>query len=230
VANNYALDMYTLTAAPLESVPLQPQRIAVYYSDVGTLLALEQMGFDYVSVSRNDLNAGALADYDVFLNQGLRWSDLNAAGQASFGAWYGSGGNYIALPDRGRAIDFAVSAGIADVDYGYIDGNAIVALDYTPDDPLVAGYLPSGYGFVYRSMWFTAWDGMEVAARIADGDFVTGGYWPGWRTSGAAEMPVVLHDTDGTSDVTFIGVDATFRNHPEGSFRLIANAIYNGLE
>jgi hypothetical protein len=230
LANDYALDVYALKSAPAEVVELVPQTIGVYYSDVGTMLALQQMGFDVVSVSRNDINAGVLADYDVFINQGLRWSDLNTAGKDSFTAWYGGGGNYIALPDRGRAVDLAVGAGIADVTYGYIDGNAVIKLDYTSGDPLTAGYLPDGHGFVYRSMWFTAWDGMDVSATIAEGDFLMGGYWPDWQTSGAAGMPIVVHASDGASDVTLIGIDATFRNHPEGSYRLIANAIYQGLE
>jgi hypothetical protein len=43
-------------------------------------------------------------------------------------------------------------------------------------------------------------------------------------------MPIVVHGSDGMSDFTLIGVDATFRGHPEGAFRLIGNAIYNGLE
>jgi len=230
VAHQYALDVYALEMMPTGTVPLARQDIAVSATDNGTLLALQQLGFEYTPVSRADINAGALADYDVFLNQGLRWTDLNADGQASLQAWYASGGNYVALPDRGRAIDMAVSAGFADVEYEYINGNGIFALDYAPDDPLAGGYLGGGHGFFYRSAWFTAWDGMEVSATVAEGDFLRSGYWPGWLTSGAAGMPVVVHSTEGASDVTLIGIDATFRAHPEGSFRLIANAIYNGLE
>jgi hypothetical protein len=221
--------VYALGAMPSGSVPLEQQRIAVY-ADVGTRLALDLLGFEYDSVSTGALNAGALADYDVFINLGLRWSDINAAGQASFLDWYAAGGNYIALPDRGRAIDFAVNAGIADVTYGYIDGNGIFALDYDRDDSVAAGYLDSGHAFMYRSVWFKTWDGMEVSARVSDGDFFKSGYWPGWQTSGAAGMPAIVHGSDGGSNVTLIGVDATFRGHPEGSFRLIANAIYNGLD
>jgi len=228
-ANDYGLDVYALGAVPSGSVPLEQQRIAVY-ADAGTRLALGVLGFEYDNVSTGALNAGALADYDVFINLGLRWSDINAAGQASFSDWYAAGGNYIALPDRGRAIDFAVNAGIADVTYGYIDGNGIFALDYDRDDSVAAGYLDSGHAYMYRSVWFKTWEGMEVSARVSDGDFFKSGYWPGWQTSGAAGMPAIVHGSDGASNVTLIGVDATFRGHPEGSFRLIGNAIYNGLD
>ena len=230
VASTYALDVIALTAMPEGLVPLKPLKIAVSASDNGTLLALKQMGFAYNVLSTSALNAGALADYDVFINQGLRWTSLNPAGRTSFSAWYAAGGNYIALGTQARAIDFANSAGITAVTYGYTSGNAIVALDWTPGDPLAAGYPAHSYAFVYNSAWFTGYAGMDVSASVAEGDFVTGGYWPGWRTSGAAGMPIVVHKSDGLSDVTLIGFDATFRAHPEGSFRLIANAIYNGLE
>lgn len=230
VANDYALDVFALDKAPAGVVALREQRIGVYWTDAGTLQALEAMGFAYDDLSTAEINAGALADYDVFINQGLRWSSINAAGQASFAAWYADGGNYVALPDRGRAIDFAVAAGIADVEYGYIDGNAILKVDYDASDPIAAGYLEDGYGFVYRSVWFTAWDGLDVSATIADGDFLVAGFWPGWQTSGAEGMPIVVHGGEADSDLTLIGIDATFRGHPEEAFRMIGNAVYNGLE
>jgi hypothetical protein len=71
---------------------------------------------------------------------------------------------------------------------------------------------------------------MQVSASIAEGDFLLSGFWVDWQTSGADGMPIILHDTDGIPDVTLIGMDTTFRGHPEESFRLIANAIYSGLE
>ena len=114
--------------------------------------------------------------------------------------------------------------------YGYIDGNAIVTLDNDPNNTIAAGYAPDGHAFVYRSAWFKSWDGMEVASSIGDGAFLKSGFWPGWPASGAGGMPIVLHKKAGTSDVTLIGLDATFRAHPEESFRLIANAIYTGAD
>jgi hypothetical protein len=105
-----------------------------------------------------------------------------------------------------------------------------VAVDYDTADSVAAGYPADGFAFVYRSTWFTDWDGLDVSASIADGDFLVAGFWPSWQTSGAAAMPIVVHGTEGASDVTLIGFDATFRAHPEESFRMIANAIYDGLE
>jgi hypothetical protein len=229
VANEYGLDVFALTAVPDGAVPLETQSIAVY-ADAGTRLSLDALGFEYDEVSTGAIDAGALADYDVFINLGLRWSSLNDAGRASVADWYAAGGNYVALPYLARAIDFAIDAGIANVAYGYTSGNGIVGVDYDTDDPIAAGYLQDGHAFVYRSVWFTDWEDLGVSARVSEGDFFKSGYWPEWQTSGAEGMPLVVHGSDGMSDFTLIGVDATFRAHPEGSFRLIGNAIYNGLD
>ena len=61
-------------------------------------------------------------------------------------------------------------------------------------------------------------------------DFIVSGFWPGWQASGAADSPVVVHGADGDSDTTLIGLDITFRGHPENTFRLLGNAIYEGLD
>jgi hypothetical protein len=144
--------------------------------------------------------------------------------------FFASGGDYVGLGYRGRAIDFANDAGIATVDYGYISGNAIISVDYAADDPLATGFSAEDYAFVYRSTWFTDWDGMEVTATVGDGDFLVAGFWEDWQISGAAGMPIVLHDDFGDAAVTLIGLDSTFRGHPENTFRLLGNALLNGLD
>ena len=229
LANSYALDVFALKRPPAETAPMRELRIAVY-GDEGVHHAMETLGFDYDSVGRSDLNAGVLSGYDVFINQGLRWLSLNAAGQASVTDWFAAGGNYVGLGYRGRAIDFAVDAGWAVVEYGYISGNAIVEVDYDPHDSVAAGFAENGYAFVYRSVWFTAWGDMEVSARLDAGDFVVSGFWEDWKTSGANGQPVIVHEATGDSDVTLIGIDNTFRGHPENTFRILGNAIYSGLD
>lgn len=229
IANGYALDVEGLSELPTGSVPMVEQRIAVY-GDEGVAHALESLGFAFDEVGTGDLNAGVLAGYDLFVNQGLRWSSLNAAGKASALGFFAAGGDYVALPDRGRAIDFANDAGIVDVDYGYISGNAIIEVDYSAADPIAAGFLADDYAFVYRSVWFADYPGMEVTASIGEDEFLVSGFWEDWQTSGAAEMPIVIHNDGIDLDVTLIGVDATFRGHPENTFRLLGNAIFSGLD
>jgi hypothetical protein len=51
-----------------------------------------------------------------------------------------------------------------------------VTLEYDTDDPLAAGSLKDDYAFVYRSVWFTETDGMEVTAEIGEGDFLVSGF------------------------------------------------------
>jgi len=227
--NGYALDLTALRMMPTAVAPMHEQKIAVY-GDEGTSHALKTLGFEFDSVSTGDLNAGAIAGYDVFVNYGLRWNSIGSAGKASFIDWFAAGGNYVGLSYQGRAIDFANDAGWTAVDYGYISGNAILKIDYDPQDSIAVGFRDNGYAFVYRSVWFTDWTGMDVSATIDSGDFLLSGFWENWQSSGAAGMPVIVHDSDGESDVTLIGVDNTFRGHPENTFRLIGNAIYDGLD
>jgi hypothetical protein len=229
LANGFALDVFALESQPANAVPMSQQRIAVY-GDEGVAHALQTLGFEFEEVGTGDLNSGALADYDVFINQGLRWTSLNANGRAAVTTWFAQGGDYIALPDRGRAIDFANDAGFVNVDYGYIDGNAILQIDYDSEDGVSAGFQSDGYAFVYRSVWFTDWTGLDVSASIDGGDFLVAGFWPDWQTSGAAGMPIIVHGANGDSDVVLIGMDATFRGHPENTFRLLGNAIYSGQD
>jgi len=230
LASQYGLEVYGLHGVPAEAVLMQRQKVAVY-GDEGVDHALRVLGFDYDEVSADDLNADAIAGYDVFLNHGLRWWSLSPAGRAAMTAWFAAGGDYVGLGYSGRAIDFAKDAGIANVDYGNTVGNAIVRVDYDPDDSVAAGFPAEGYAFVYSSVWFTDWaPDMEVAAALDDGDFLVSGFWPNWQISGANGMPVILHAASGSQDVTLIGFDPTFRGHPEDSFRILANAIYNGLD
>jgi hypothetical protein len=98
-------------------------------------------------------------------------------------------------------------------------------------DPVSAGFGAEGYVFVNSTALFSDLsDGVEVAVSLDDVDFFVSGYWPGWQTSGANGAAVVIHKTTGEQDVTLIGFDALFRAHPEDGFRMVANAIYNGLE
>jgi hypothetical protein len=69
-----------------------------------------------------------------------------------------------------------------------------------------------------------------VAASIGAGDFLVSGYWPAWDTGGAAGAPTVVSTDNGDSDVILIGLDVTFRGHPENTFRLLGNGILEGVD
>jgi hypothetical protein len=187
------------------------------------------LGFDYDVVGRSDVNNGAVEAYDLFLNRNRSWGGLSASGQASLTAFFAAGGDYVGL--RGTGVAMAVDAGFIDVDYDNESGNAIVEVNFDTDDSVAGGFADSDYAFVYTPVWFTRLGaGVDSAAEFNAGDFIVSGFWPGWQVSGAAGLPVVVHYASGDSDVTLVGLDLTFRGHPENAFRLLANAIYHGLE
>lgn len=231
LANKYALKISSLSQPPTDTIPMREQRIAVY-GDAGVNHALKTLGFEFDAVGINDLDTGAIEQYDVFVNRDLAWNDLSEAGRAAMASWFEAGGDYIGLGYRGGAVQFAVEAGLAEVQFGFTPGNGIVKIDFESLDAVAAGFPEQGYAFVYRSVWFTSWPKeMQVSARIDDGaDFLVSGYWQDWQNSSAAGMPVVLHNSEGIADVTLIGINNTFRGHPEDSFRILGNAIYAGLD
>lgn len=214
---------------PEDAVKMKEQRIAVY-GDEGVAIALDELGFKYDEVSRSDLNAGIISGYDVFLNQSLRWSQINADGQASLTEWFAAGGDYVGLLNRGAV--FGRDAGLINFDYEYQgDADAILKIDYDPTDGVAAGFLENGFAYVLGAMWFTTVPSdATVSASVADDDFLVAGYWPQWPTSGANSKSVILNKDSGPQDTALIVIDATFRGHPKDTFRLVGNAIFNGLD
>ncbi|MPZ53532.1 MAG: hypothetical protein GEU79_12505 [Acidimicrobiia bacterium] len=228
LASRHALDVFALGATP-DSVVVEPQNIAVF-GDEGVRHAIEQLGFDYDQVSTSDLNAGVIEDYDVFVNASRSWggSGLSDAGRASLAAFFADGGDYVGLTEDG--IELALDAGVVDAQVDDADGNAIVEVAYESESA-AGGYPDVDPAFVFQPMWFTELGaGVETAATLADGEFLVSGYWPGWESSGAAGMPVVVTSDNGDGDLTLVGLDATFRGHPENTFRLVGNGIFDGLD
>jgi hypothetical protein len=230
LANQHALDVFAISGPPANAVVMEKQKIAVY-ADEYTRYALEVLGFEYDTVSTGDINAGVVENYDLFLNYSRSWNGLSSAGRASLTSFFAAGGDYVGL--RSTGIGLAKSAGIIDVDYTSVSSsnNAIVNVAYSTDDSVAGGFLGQDYAFVYGPAWFTRLGaGVITSAEFGAGDFLVSGYWVGWQESGAEGQPVVVHASSGDSDTTLIGLDVTFRAHPENTFRLLANAIYNGLD
>ncbi len=226
LANRDGLDLHAVRVVP-DSVALREQKIAVF-ADEGTRYALDQLGFDYDTVGTGDVNGGAVEDYDVFVNYSRSWSGLQQSGRDSLAAFFAAGGDYVGL--RSNGIRLALDAGILDAQFDSEDGNAIVDVAYT-DSGVAAGYPDEDVAFVYTPAWFTdLGPGVEVGATIGADDFLVSGYWPGWESSGAAGRPVVVSSDAGDTDVTLIGLDATFRGHPENAFRLLGNGIFEGVD
>jgi hypothetical protein len=228
LASEYGLYIYAVEGVPETSVLMTRRRIAVF-ADEGVRNCLNKLRFDYDTVSTQDLNAGIISAYDVFLNGNRSWSGLSDAGRTSLTDFFDAGGDYVGL--RKTGVEFAVDASLTSVTHVVWSGNAIVNINYFPTDSVAAGFRENDYAFTYTPVWFTSLSsGMEISASIDTGDFVVSGFWPDWPTSGAAGQPVIVHKNTSSTDITLIGIDATFRGHPENTFRILANAIYNGLE
>ena len=104
-------------------------------------------------------------------------------------------------------------------------------VEYSATDSVAGGFPDEDYAFVYTPAWFTRLGaGVVSSAKFSTGDFIVSGFWPGWQVSGAGGSHVVVRGSKGDSDTTLVGLDLTFRGHPENTFRLLANAIYNGLD
>jgi hypothetical protein len=233
LVNGYALDLVALDGVPEGTVVLRQQRIAAALSDEGSRFLLARLGFQYDLVTRNQLNSGFdLSTYDVLINNSVNLGNLNPTGSAALLGFIAGGGDYVGLGNAGAVFAAPAQAGLLEFTTQTSAGNSIARVDYETGDGLSAGFLPEGYAFINGTAIFdTVGEGVGVSARIDDSaHFLVSGFWPGWQESNASGMPVVIHNADGVQDTVLIGIDVAFRAHPEDSFRLVANAIYAGLD
>ncbi len=240
LASQYGLDLFALQSLPAAAIQLHQQRIAVYISDAGGSFLLRRFGFDFDVFTRNDLNDPAkppLTDYDVFINTSVHMTTngLNATGKAKLTAYFAAGKDYIGIGSTGARLVSPTSGQLGLFSFTYTNypdsSDAVIRVDYNTGNPVGSGFGTEGYGFVNNPTTFNSSDpNTQAAATVHSPDFLVSGYWPNWQTSGAADQPIVLRWTSGTQNVTLIGLDPIFRAHPEDSFRLVANAIYSGIE
>jgi len=230
LARQYGLEVYALGSQPEGATPMREQRIVALMQVEGHSL-LERFGFEFDAISVQELNTGPdLTVYDVFVNESasLSYQGLNSKGRKTLLDFFDAGGDYVGLGSGGS--DLAKEVGLLDFAEYNPSGNSIARVDFAAGDPVSAGFGEEGYVFVNSTALFSDLsDGVEIAASLAD-DFFVSGYWPGWQESGANGAAVAIRKTTGEQDVTLIGFDALFRAHPENGFRMVANAIYNGLE
>jgi len=227
LAHQYRLQVYALENMPGQVSILRRPRIAVNGSE-GTTWFLDTYGFDFDSISSESLSGGIdLSEYDILVCQSCLSS--GKGGGAALEAFFAAGGDYIGIGAAGAdvSIQFNLSPNVT---YSSQSGNGILKVVYDPTNPVSAQYPADSYAFVYGPTFFTDPGDLQVSASIdEDENFFVSGFWWDWENSGAAGKPVVLHGTAGSSQVTLIGIDPTFRAHPEHTFRILANAIYSSL-
>jgi len=236
LASQWGLDLFALDGVPAGAVPLRQQHIAVALDEAGRF-QLRRFGFSFDVITASILNASedSLMDYDLFINSSIHRtsSGLNDTGRAALAKYFAADKDYVGIGSNGARLASPSQAALLTFAYTtYSSGyNAVVHVDYNLADPVSAGFGPEGYGFVSNPMTF---DGLgadvQTAVALDDPQFVVSGYWANWPSSGAAGKPILIRRDAGAQDVTLIGLDVIFRAHPENSFRLLANAIYSGLE
>jgi len=232
LASRYGLEVFALQAIPEEVSVMRKQRLAVH-ADEGVRFFLKEFGFDFTKITTSNLNEGIdLSGYDIFIHSGWSylWDRLTNTGEGTLRSFFEGGGDYIGIGRSG--VHLNVQAKLLKVTYatGERYDNGILMVTNDPADPVTAQYPVDSYAFVYGPVWFKAYDGLEVSAYVKEGEFFVSGFWWKWKTSGAKGKPIILHGVKGLSIVTLMGIDPTFRAHPEHTFRILANAIYNTLD
>ncbi len=235
LAWEYGLDVFAITEIPDSAVHLRPQQVAVYATgfEPGVALCLRELGFAYQEVTADEVNnaSSILNNFDVLIFASGNWrNELDAVGYNNIAAFLESGGNFIGMAG---GVDFADNASLLDITPELVEkGDGIVKVINTPTDPITAGLPSEDYAYLNSPYWFSSLgDGVKSSMYIKDtGDFFVSGYWPGWSRSGAQGKPVVIHSDRGPGNITLIGIAPTFRGHPKNMFRVLANAIFAGMD
>jgi Zinc carboxypeptidase len=201
-----------------------PLKVAVYY-DGPTAFALRKLGFD-AEVVDADVDLGG---YDVLVCDDYYGLDLDAVA-----AWVAGGGAYVANGPYGIIDGLLDVQPMGGYDWSFYWANNCLGLTEYSDSSLVTtGMGEAGYTFGFPITWFEGLgEGVVSDATYGDPYFLAG-FWQigdptGLVIADAAGEPVVVHGMYGDGRVTFMGPMTAFRAHTEGSYRLLANAIYTG--
>jgi len=229
-AKVFNIDVTTVDAGSVETQPLYFKdrrgaitglpKVAVYY-DGPTWYALENLFFlaDRIDESTD------LTEYDVLVCDDTSGLDIQALMQ-----WVKDGGTYIANGPYGVIDGLLPVTGQGGVSSDfYWANNALGATHYADDSLNAAGLGESGYTFAFPITWFTDLGaGVSIDAAYED-PFLLAGFWAGQPPmADATGKPIVVHGFYGEGRVTYFGPVTAFRAGTEGTFRLLANAIYTG--
>ena len=201
-----------------------PLKVAVY-SDGPTAFSLRELGFK-AEVVDAEVNLNA---YDALVVDDYSGLDMEAVT-----SWVDNGGAYVANGPYGIYGDLLDVKPMGGYDWSFYWANNCLGLtEYSGSSLVTTGMGELGYTFGFPITWFEdLGDGVMSDATYSDPYFLAG-FWQigdptGLVIEDAGGKPVVVHGRYGDGRVTFIGPMTAFRAHTEGTFRLLANAIYTG--
>jgi hypothetical protein len=201
-----------------------PLKVAVYY-DGPTDYALNELGFDSEIID----DASRLAGYDILVVDDTSGLDMDAVK-----AWVDAGGAYVANGPYGIGADLLDVNPMGGYDWSFYWANDCLGQTQYDDSSLVTtGLGELGFTFAFPITWFEDLGPGVVNDASYDDPYFLAGFWQigdptGLVIADAAGKATVVHGMYGAGRVTFIGPLAAFRAHTEGTFRLLANAIYTG--
>jgi hypothetical protein len=208
--------------------PLHRPKVAVFY-DGPTRFVLRDLGFDATVIH----DFSRLAFYDVLVLDDANVDGLGAARQAAIRSWVAAGGVYIANGPYGYVPGLLGVTVNGEPQWSVDDPasytNALALTDYRPGSLITAGLGPSGSTFAFPPAWFTDLGaGVSVDATYAI-PFLEAGWWAATPApAAAAGQAVIVHGAYGAGRVTYFGPMPAFRAGTDGTFRLLANAIFTG--
>lgn len=152
----------------------------------------------------------------------LESREQQAACRRSIQSFLKQGGTFIAIgAGAAKASRQVLRLTMVEVHTGGWNENAIVKVNFEPG-PLSNGYKDQDIGFVYRPVWFSKTENVEVLASFADDEEgMIAGYWPEYVK--AKGNPVIFMENN--CKAIFIGLEVCHRLHPVYLFKLLENAI-----
>ncbi|MCS7124428.1 MAG: M14 family zinc carboxypeptidase [Candidatus Bathyarchaeota archaeon] len=239
IAKELHLTLYKVGNVKVGMKPLQEPKVAIVF-DSGVSRAsygaanfvLKNLGFKVDTINYAAIRRGALQNYDiVIIPDGTNTTIANrlgSVGHQKLKEFVEAGGVYLGYGEGGGSLASITSLinvkAIRSGNYGGYN-NGVVRINYNPNDPVTAYYPLNGYAFVFFPVWFEAGQGAEVLAKYAEKDLLVAGWWPYYDVT-ASGQPAIVKGSYGNGTIILMGIEPTFRAHPEVTFRLVANSIF----
>jgi hypothetical protein len=245
LAADNAVTLKSLDKVAGKLQPVKLQKIAVLGNDGGVATKIKALGFDVTAIPYYSINNG----YDLEKNgfdamvisgtqgfwedsyeaTGVTWS-LDEVGQKEV-IDFAKTHDFVGVGFAGAKVNEAAGKLAASYSFtgseadGQTAENGICIMNGALTDPITYNYGVNETVFAYAPIWFSGMNDQTVtAATFGAKGFYSAGFWK--DPDAAAGAPVILHDKSTSYDAVLFGIEPTFRSYTEGTFGLMANALY----